>query len=166
MAVNFLNDAYGGTAGADRNLYVDSGAMDGKAVAGASLSLLSGGAQSIAFQGPGVVTAPSGLVLHLAEDAYQGNAQFTVAVDGHQLGLAQAVTALNSASGSQAFNFSNLLGAGTHDLAVTFTNDLYGGVAGTDRNLYVKDASYGGTAISGADTAMYSNGTQHYAFAV
>ena len=61
---------------------------------------------------------------HLAEDAYQGSALFTVAVDGKQLGLAQAVTSLNSSGGSQAFGFNDLLPSGTHDWAVTFQRPL------------------------------------------
>jgi len=76
------------------------------------------------------------------------------------------VTALNSAGGSQAFSFNDLLPTGTHDLAVTFTNDASGGTSGTDRNLYLKGAEYDGTAISGANTAFYNSGTQHYVFTV
>jgi len=105
-------------------------------------------------------------VLYLAEDAYQGDAQFTVAVDGRQLGPAQAVTASNAAGGSQAFSFKDLFSAGTHDVAVSFTNDLYNGTPGTDRNLYIKGADYGGTALPGAAAAMYGNGTHHISMLV
>jgi hypothetical protein len=45
-------------------------------------------------------------VLALSEDAYQGDAQFIVKMDGTQLGTAQSVTALNSAGKTQDFTFS------------------------------------------------------------
>ena len=51
VTVNFLNDAYGGTASADRNLYVDRATINGKAIAGASLAEYSTGAQSFTFVG-------------------------------------------------------------------------------------------------------------------
>ena len=116
---------------------------------------------------PGAAPPPTpGLVLHLAEDAYQGDAQFTVAVDGRQLTPAQAVTALYKAGASQAFSFKDLFTAGTHDVAVSFVNDLYRGTPATDRNLYVKSADYGGVALVGAAASMYSNGTQHFSMLV
>ena len=169
-SINFLNDLYRGTSSTDRNLYVAGADIDGTAVPGASLTLLSSGARSFSFLAPGVAppppTTPAGLVLHLAEDAYQGDAQFTVAVDGRQLGPAQAVTASNATGSAQAFSFKDLFSAGTHDIAVSFINDLYRGTSATDRNLYIKGADYGGTAIPGSAVAMYSNGTQHISMLV
>ena len=169
-SVNFLNDLYGGTASTDRNLYVAGGNIDGTAVPGANLTLMGGGPRSFLFVAPGAAPATpassAGLVLHLAEDAYEGDARFTVAVDGRQLGPAQAVTASNASGGSQAFSFKDLLSAGMHDIAVSFINDLYRGTSATDRNLYVKGADYAGAAIPGAATALYSNGTQHLSMLV
>ncbi len=166
-SVTFLNDLWAGTASTDRNLYLVGSTIDGTAVPSASLALMSAGAQSFSFSEPGAAPLSTpGLVLHLAEDAYQGDAQFTVAVDGHQLVPAQAVTALNGAGASQAFSFINLFSAGTHDVAVSFVNDLYRGTPETDRNLYIKSAEDGGVALVGAAAAMYSNGTQHFSMLV
>ena len=43
VGVSFLNDAYGGTAATDRNLYVKSIAVNGDPVSGSSATLLSAG---------------------------------------------------------------------------------------------------------------------------
>jgi hypothetical protein len=168
-SVTFLNDLYAGTPSTDRNLYVTGSTINGTAIPGSGLALMSGGAQSFPFpmsDVPPPLAATPALVLHLTEDAYQGDAQFTVAVDGRQLAPAQAVTTLNKTGAAQAFSFKDLFSAGTHDVAVSFTNDLYRGTPATDRNLYVKGAEYGGVALVGAAASMYSSGTQHFSMLV
>jgi hypothetical protein len=80
--VEFLNDAYGGSAATDRNLHVDGATYNGQAVAGAAASLMSAGAKGFSFteaapvtSGPVVLTAGTGtdaLVLKISQDAYQG----------------------------------------------------------------------------------------------
>lgn len=47
VSVDFLNDAWGGSALADRNLYVDGATYDGSAVLQGSLALLHGGSQTL-----------------------------------------------------------------------------------------------------------------------
>jgi Ca2+-binding RTX toxin-like protein len=47
--VEFLNDAYGGTATTDRNLHVESATYNGVAVPNSALHLLSAGTQSFSF---------------------------------------------------------------------------------------------------------------------
>ncbi|TNC16102.1 hypothetical protein FF100_02230 [Methylobacterium terricola] len=49
VAVNFLNDVWGGAGRGDRNLYVDSATYHGQDVSGAHLSLQSNGAQHFTF---------------------------------------------------------------------------------------------------------------------
>jgi Ca-dependent carbohydrate-binding module xylan-binding len=39
---------------------------------------------------------------------------------------------------------------GNHTVQVNFLNDAYGGTATTDRNLYVDEATYNGSAVAGA----------------
>jgi hypothetical protein len=61
VSVNFLNDACGGSAATDRNLYVDGAAIDGTAVPGASLQEYSAGAQTLVFiVGPSATGAGTG----------------------------------------------------------------------------------------------------------
>jgi beta-glucanase (GH16 family) len=98
----------------------------------------------------------------LSEDAWQGDAQFQVAIDGQTIGNPQSVTALHSNGASQDFSFSQALTAGTHDVAISFLNDAYGGMPNTDKNLYVNGISVNNTPVSGAAAAIYSAGTQHF----
>jgi beta-glucanase (GH16 family) len=101
------------------------------------------------------------LNLSLSEDAWQGDAQFSVAIDGKTVGAPQTVTALHSSGATQSFAFSQVLTAGTHDVAVSFLNDAYGGSAATDRNLYIAGASVDGSAVGGAAATLWSAATQH-----
>ena len=102
------------------------------------------------------------LVLNLSEDAWLGDAQFVVAVDGQQLGGPQSVSALHALGQDQAFSFAGVFGAGAHDIAVSFINDAWGGTPNTDRNLYVDAISYDGVAYPQDNAALYSWGTVHF----
>jgi hypothetical protein len=163
--VNFLNDAWGGTSGTDRNLYVSGAKIDGVSVPGAGLTLLSAGAQSFAFDG-GAAAPASGtdtLDIHLSEDAWQGDAQFTVAIDGAMIGGVRTATALHASGASQDVSITGGWGAGPHSVAIAFINDAYGGTSATDRNLYVDQVSYDGRMAAGAPVALLSSGTAAFA---
>jgi beta-glucanase (GH16 family) len=200
VAVKFLNDGWGGTAGTDRNLYVDGAEFNGQHVATSASLMYNGATDSFAVTGSAsgsssnssssgtssgtqtstgsqgstsgsTSTASSGttsgsgadtLTLHLAEDAYQGDAQFTVKVDGKQLGAAQSVTASHGAGQTQDFTFHGDFGAGTHQVAVSFVNDAWGGTAQTDRNLYVAGAEFNGQHIATAATLMSTGATDSF----
>jgi hypothetical protein len=150
---------------------VDALSYDGTAT-GQSAALYSSGGQNfsvtdttaIAGAASPIVTTGTGsdtLVLSMAEDAYNGDAQFTVAVDGTQLGGTFTTTALHASGASQDFVFKGDWAAGAHTVTVTFLNDAYGGTAATDRNLYVDALSYDGTA-TGQSAALYSSGGQNF----
>src|SRR5207302_209470 len=135
-----------GTTATDRNLYVNAISYDGKAT-GQSAALMGGGiknfsvtdATAIPSAAPAPVTTGTGsdtLVLTMSEDAYQGDAQFTVAIDGKQLGGTFTATASHAAGASQSLTFKGDFGTGAHTLAVNFLNDAWTG-AGADRNLYL-----------------------------
>ncbi len=169
--MDFLNDAYAGTPSTDRNLYVDAVTYDGTNTK-QSASLLGNGSKNFSVTDSTAIPPPvtgSGadtLVLKVSEDAYLGNAQFTVSVDGKQLGGTFTATTLHSSGGSQAFAFAGDFGTGQHTVLVNFTNDAYGGSPSTDRNLYVNDIIYKGTdtglnaaIYSGASTFTLSGGT-------
>ena len=153
VAVNFLNDLYGGGPLQDRNIYVDSATYD-LAPTDASLALFSNGQQT--FQ----ASVSDTLVLQMAEDAWQGDAQFTVSVDGAQVGGIQTATASHAVDESQAFTFGGNWGSGLHTVSVDFLNDAYGGSAAQDRNLYVSNASFDGTTLAGASLALLDGGSQ------
>ena len=101
------------------------------------------------------------LILSLSEDAYEGDAQFTVSVDGTQIGGVQAVTALHSAGHSEDFTLVGSFGSGQHVVSIDFLNDLYGGSAAADRNLYVNSIGLDG-ATSTLDQEQGRSGTMSY----
>jgi type 1 glutamine amidotransferase len=102
-------------------------------------------------------TASGPIVLHLSEDAYQGDAQYTIAVDGVQVGGVRTATANHSQGQSEAVTLDGPYAAGSHTVTVTFLNDLWNGTPDTDRNLYVDGIDFLGTHFAGA--ALYSNGS-------
>ena len=159
VGVQFINDAYGGTPTTDRNLYVNSVSLDGQAAGAAPASLYANGTAHLA-------TAASPLVLQLSEDAWQGHAQFSVAVDGHSLGGPQSVTVSHASGGAQDFAFGTTMAAGTHDVAVSFLNDAWGGTAATDRNLYVNAVDANGAALPGTAATLMTTSTQHFSIVV
>jgi len=75
------------------------------------------------------------LSLGVSEDAYQGDARFTVGVDGQQVGGILTATALHSGPSSDTVNVLSDLAPGKHTVTVNFFNDAYGGSPSTDRNL-------------------------------
>ncbi|MCJ2133992.1 hypothetical protein MKK69_07920 [Methylobacterium sp. J-026] len=193
VSVNFLNDAYNGP-GNDRNLYVDSASYNGTAVSDSSLSLLYRGTQEFTVpQGtststPGTGTSGSGtpgtgtsgggsspvsttvgtgpdhLVLKVSQDAYQGDAQYTVSVDGKQVGgtlTASGAHVAGSTAQDDTVTVQGSFGTGPHTVSVNFLNDAYNG-PGNDRNLYVDSASYNGASVSDSSLSLLNWGTQEF----
>jgi beta-glucanase (GH16 family) len=176
VVVNFLNDAYGGPDNADRNLFVVGAALDGLSLPGATLSLFNTGRAAFSFGGavpevpasppPAPISLGAGadtLQLRMSEDAWQGNAQFTIGVDGQQIGGVQTVTAARAAGAVQLFNVRGNFGSGSHVAVVNFLNDAYGGTDDTDRNLLIAGATLNGVEVPGAAAALTS-GAQSFAF--
>lgn len=101
------------------------------------------------------------LVVKVSEDAYQGDAQFTVSLGGKQLGGTLTATSSHASGLNQSFTFKGDFGSGNHTVAVKFLNDLYGGAAGLDRNLYIDDIIYRGVD-TGKNAPLYDNGTANF----
>ncbi len=185
ISISFLNDYWDPATGADRNLYVEGIALNGAAAPVAETFVPGFGHSDFSVMAP-VAGAPAPtpvptptsapispapitattLVLHLSEDAYQGDAQFIVSVDGQALGAAQPVTASHGLGETQDFTFSNSYAAGAHDLALSFINDAWDGTPATDRNLYVASVDQSGTQLAGSMGVLYSNGDLHIPFVV
>src|SRR4051794_31191831 len=115
-------------------------------------------APSAAVINPPAPSPTSGLVLSISEDAYQGDAEFTISVDGQQLGGVYAATAAH-ADGATAQVVVGPLPQGQHQIGVTFINDKWDGTPQTDRNLYVDGVTYDGQSI-GSSLALMSAGEQ------
>lgn len=77
------------------------------------------------------------LAVVLAEDAWQGDARVTVSVDGQQILADVPITALHSGGNTQSIALGLVDGSQPHKIIIDFTNDVYGGTATTDRNVYV-----------------------------
>jgi hypothetical protein len=191
LLVSFLNDAYGGTPDTDRNLYIDGvsyhdSSVSGGAVAvpGGTAALLSAGAHDVAFTGtsdgtpppppPGggtmIGTGPDTLTLGISEDAFQGDAQYTVSVDGVQIGGTLTATTLHSSGTSETVTVHGDWAPGDHALVINFLNDAWGGSAATDRNLYVDSITYdddgtgGPVAVAGGGTELQQSGPHGFTF--
>ena len=74
--------------------------------------------------------------LNVSEDAYLGDAQFTVTIDGRPFGGVRTATADHAAGRTQPIVLSHPFGDGPHTVEVRFLNDASGG-PGQDRNLYL-----------------------------
>jgi len=173
LTINFLNDLYHGTPNTDRNLYVDGITYDGVAVPNGTAALLSAGPQDFAFTDTGtsfppisttIGSGPDTLVLKISQDAFQGSAQYTVSVDGNQIGGALTASALHASGQHDTVAVHGTFAPGSHSLTVSFLNDAYGGTPTTDRNLYVDSVTINGTGVPGATAALLSAGPRSFSF--
>jgi hypothetical protein len=116
---------------------------------------------------PASITVGSGadsLVLRINEDAWDGDAQYVVKVDGRQIGGTLTASALHSSGQYDTVTIKGDWAAGSHGVDITFLNDANGG-AGMDRNLYVLDgATYDGRAVSGEAANLYAPVAAHFSF--
>ncbi|MDQ2762734.1 MAG: hypothetical protein M3Y22_04380, partial [Pseudomonadota bacterium] len=129
---------------------------------------MSSGPQTIGFTGPvptslyptvTLGTGPDMLAAGISEDAWNGNAQFTLAVDGKQIGGTQTASAPHVSKQSQPFHLLGTFGSGPHMISIDFLNDAHGGTAATDRNLYVDNLNYNGAESPTDTAALMSSGT-------
>ena len=161
VSVSFLNDAYGGP-GLDRNLYVESIDLDGVVSASGSAAIYTAGMTSFNVAQPILAPGSNVLSLLVSEDAYQGDAQFVVRVDGAEIGGVQTVTARHGQGEAQVIAVPGMFGAGPHDVSLSFINDAYGGRPDLDRNLYVQSVAIDGNENRSGGIAMYCNGTAEF----
>jgi hypothetical protein len=175
VEVRFLNDAWDGTAATDRNLHVDAATYNGQALDGAAQAILSdfrpgrlrlrrgrgaaGRPEPPVLPPPGLVAGvgPDALVLKISQDAYQGSAEYTVSVDGTQVGGTFTASSSRAARQSDTLTLKGDWGPGEHSVEVRFLNDAWGGTAETDRNLHVDGATYNGQAVGGAAQTVWSD---------
>ncbi|MBV9078117.1 MAG: autotransporter-associated beta strand repeat-containing protein [Methylobacteriaceae bacterium] len=184
VSVEFVNDAFGGTAATDRNLYVAQVTLNGDTVAGESATTVGGysgqGAANLFSNGTatffrvGPTAGSSGavdpgqtdhVVVTVSGDSWQGDPHFAVLVDGQKIGGTFSASASHAAGERQAITLSGSFGAGPHTVAVEFLDDAYGGSPDADRNLHVAQVVWNGhvhVGDSAAATGGYSgNGESH-----
>ncbi|MGE7416608.1 carbohydrate-binding domain-containing protein, partial [Methylobacterium tarhaniae] len=102
------------------------------------------------------------ILLTISQDAWQGDAQYTVSVDGRQVGGVQTAQSLHGSGRSDQILVLGDWGSGSHAVSVNFLNDAYGGSAATDRNLYIDGATYRGAAVADAAQTLLGAGAQGF----
>ncbi|MBC7799406.1 MAG: matrixin family metalloprotease [Gemmatimonadaceae bacterium] len=176
VSVRFLNDAYAGR-GLDRNLFVEGMEFNGQAFPNLKAAMNRDGTVDFAIPAgpapmtpapappapPIVVPSPSDrLVVRMSEDEFQGDARFTLSMDGQQLGGVRSVTARHDTGQSQSFEFTGTFGPGPHVVSVRFLNDAYAG-RGLDRNLFVDGMEFNGRNLPNSTAAMMRAGEVSFA---
>ena len=115
------------------------------------------GAPSTPTTTPGPVsygTGPDKLVLMMSEDPFEGDAQFTVKVDGVQVGGVFTTKAVQWQGQQQQFTLSGNWGPGSHSVQIAFVNDHAKldangwGIDSKDRNLYINSIRYNGGPVA------------------
>jgi hypothetical protein len=160
VSVSFANPL--ADAGGARHLYVDSVTFDGYAPLSQSSSPVLVGAAGAAFSVGRYTEIGSGadtLVLGVCDDALQGHAQFTVSVDGTQVGGVQTVATSRSTGRVENFVLHGDWGTQQHVVRVDFTNGMSDATTGLSRDLFLWNASYDGTTIQTAVSNLYGGGS-------
>ncbi len=107
----------------------------------------------------GAQSAPaSTLMFNLSEDAWHGDAQVYIRVDGQQLGGMQTITASHALGQVQKLSFLVSLAAGSHKAMVVFVNHASDGTAAGARNIHVESLDIGAQHVATAVT-INTNGT-------
>jgi hypothetical protein len=104
-------------------------------------------------------TGADSLNLSISEDAYRGDAQYVVRVDGRQIGGTLTATASHADGLHDLIAVRGDFGSGEHKVSVDFLNDAYDGTPDTDRNLYVDGVSGGGAALMSGGPVDFAFGT-------
>ena len=160
VGISFINDAYGGP-GLDRNLFITGVSYNGQAIAGAAASLFSNGIHTFGVKGGARLASTA--VIYVSEDAYAGDARYTVSVDGTQYGGVRTATASHAVGQSQAITIAGIPENFTkHDIAVSFLNDAHGASPTANRNLYVNTIMFDNQPVQDSAAALFNNGTHHF----
>jgi hypothetical protein len=157
VVVQFVNDAWGGAADVDRNLYVEDILVNGIGT-GHSATMLGNGDAAFTVNAP--EPGRMALSIRLGAEAWDGNPEAVVLVDG--VAVFRGEVAASHASGGQEIALGSVAAGGAHDVVVQFVNDAWGGAADVDRNLYVEDILVNGIG-TGHSATMLGNGDLHFA---
>lgn len=117
--------------------------------------------------GGGTVTVGAGpdtLLLRISQDAWNGNAQYTISVDGRQIGGTLTASALHAQGMSDTVTVKGDWGAGSHNVSLRLTNDAWGGTPTTDRNLYLDGVFYNNQVVPNASKALLDGVPQSFGF--
>ncbi|WP_162530411.1 carbohydrate-binding domain-containing protein [Rhodovastum atsumiense] len=146
--------------------YISMAQWTGGALAppGSAAAAPSGGGSTSGAQTVNAGSGGDALVLKVSGQAFQGDAQYTVKVDGRQIGGTLTARASHAARQTDTITLRGDWAAGSHRVEMTFLNDAWGGFSGADRNLYLEGASYNGRAIPGAALTFGKTGSRAFEF--
>lgn len=162
VQVQLVNALAGNGGGTGRALFIDGMQFNGETVAGAATSLAANGIITLSTAAP--VASPTPVTVNLSEDAWHGDAQALITIDGKVQNGLQTVIASHAAGQTEPMRFLLDLLPGAHTLGVTFLNDASG--PGGDRNLYIDSLDVASQHYSGAAASLLTGGTSTYAFTV
>ncbi len=112
---------------------------------------------AVVSQSPAAAAQLDTIVIEAAGDQYDGDAMFTVDVNGVQVGGPYSVSTLYSSGTFQRFALSGNFGITSGStVAVNYINDASG--RGGDRNLYVGSVTIDGQTYQGSVAAIGTNG--------
>ncbi len=156
VQIRYLNDARNLATGEDRNLFVESVALNGKILTGGTAAMTTNGSTTFS-------TGSDTLVVKVSQDAMAGaDALFQVFVDGFQVGGNFYASALRKAGLSDVLTFTGDWGKGAHDVQVKYLNDARNLATGEDRNLYVESITLNGATLTGDTAKMANSGTSTF----
>ncbi len=142
VTVNYLNAIPG------RQMFVWGMNYDGVEYSQDQYNFYGNGAATFQVGTPTPIgTGADTLVVTLFETAYKGDAQFTLDVDGKQVGGVETVTMIETGAGYQSVAFKGDWGAGAHTVAVNYINGYSDADGG--RSLFVRGMTYNGVDFGG-----------------
>lgn len=112
-------------------------------------------------------TGKDTLVVKVTQDLFTGgNAQYTVAVDGVQVGGTFTASAVRMTGQQDSLTLHGDWGPGNHNVTISFLNDAFNTLTLEDRNLNIESAKLNGVDVSGASKLISSKGAYTFTAAI
>jgi hypothetical protein len=158
-------DSYGNTPSRSGNIYTDNPLPPGQAPLLGATTPTSPQTPVPAPTPTEPAPAPEGvitkigtgsdtLILKITQDAYQGDANYSVFIDGKQIGGTFIAKALHGSGQVDTLEIKGDWTVGSHNVSVKLLNDLWGGTSAADRNVYVESATYNGATVNGSSLSI------------
>ena len=146
----------------DSLLNVESASVDGVAVANSAITLSNDGSLGFSFASTGMLTpvmvgsGPDTLALSVSERAEPG-AQFTISVDGSQVGGVQTTSANVLAGQNQVFDVAGNFGSGIGTVTIDYLN-------ASNSLLFANDLTLNGSPITPGEVVLSNTGSATVGF--
>lgn len=111
----------------------------------------------------GAPSTESTLAFQMSGDAWHGDAQCIISVDGRQLGGVQTIGASHALGQSKRMSFLVKLGAGPHMASVEMVRAGSAGRSGLERQLYVEAIEFNGAQLARPMAVLQGSGRQDFA---